>query len=51
LRAREFELLGRLVRCIPVREVTFLRSAAALPQLVAGIRADFAGTRRAGPSA
>lgn len=41
LRAKEFELLGRLVECIPVRQITPSTNLEHLPQLIKIILQDF----------
>jgi hypothetical protein len=43
MRAREFELLGKLVRCVPVRRVVPHKDPARLPALCQAILEDFHG--------
>jgi hypothetical protein len=43
MRAREFELLGRLVRCVPVRRVVRPEDLARLPALCQAVLEDFQG--------
>ena len=43
MRAREFEVLGKLVRCVPVRRVVPHADPARLPALCQAILKDFHG--------